>query len=352
MLEQALILLTLLSFPVVALVWRKQSRAGTHSISKFVLGEGDYKAFVIASGISMSFVGGAATLNMASLGYQYGWSVLIDPLVVLVALIISASFAARVREGSGVTISEMLTGASPSLKIILGFTSFGVYQLLTAAQLVAVGKLLEPYFSGLPLAVLAGVPALIVLSYIYLRGFGSVTRTDVFQLLMLLVLFIAPVLWVFVAPSESTATEHIPFDNAPFTLLVYLALPLFFVPVSHDTNIRIKAASSVKHARYGLIGGGLLYALLLTTSVGIGVYSKSIGFISDQPESVLPHFFSNYLPPFGILATLAVLAAIISTLDSFAFDTIVSAGNDLLRQVKEQILISDKKNNYCLLLWS
>lgn len=146
MLEQILLLVTLLSFPIVALV-TKRTYGDTRTIKEFTLGRSEMTSFPIAAGISMSFVGGAATLNMASLGYQYGWSVLVDPIVVFIALILSASFANYIREGKGVTISDYLTGSSVPLKLILGITSFTVYQLLTAAQFVALGKLLSPFFN-------------------------------------------------------------------------------------------------------------------------------------------------------------------------------------------------------------
>ena len=138
MIETTLIVLALISFPLVAFISRRSHRRANHAIEYFTLGLRDRNSFSIAAGISMAFVGGAATINMASLGYQYGWSVFIDPVVVFCALLISAYFAKRVRDGHGLTISELLTDSSPPLKLFLGLTSFFVYQLLTAAQFVAV----------------------------------------------------------------------------------------------------------------------------------------------------------------------------------------------------------------------
>ena len=342
MIEAVLIILTLLSFPVVALVRRPSPRIPSKELETFTLGTRNHKSFAIGAGISMSFVGGAAMLNMASLGYQFGWSVLIDPLVVMLALLIAIIIASRIRSGKGVTISGLLSQTSPKLTIFLGATSFGVYQLLTAAQFVAVGKLLTPYFPGVPFAILVVIPALIVFFYIYLRGFESVTTTDVLQLILILTLFAVPVFWIIIQKHQVPEIATVDFTPVPITLLIYLSLPLFFVPVSHDTNIRIKAAASLRHAKLGLFLGGLFYVILVTLAVSVGVYLRKNGHLLESPEKALPIFFDQYLGPIGIVSVVAVLAAIISTLDSFSFDAIVSAGNDLLKPLRGHAL-SERK---------
>ena len=330
MIESIIILVTLITFPIVALAMNRNGNSNNTSIRDFTLGKRKTTAFPIAAGISMSFVGGAATLNMASLGYQYGWSVAIDPFVVFVALVISVLLSKIIRAGKGVTISALLTDTSPKLKIILGITSFGVYQLLTAAQFVALGKLLSPYFPELSSSIIVSIPAILVFSYIYIRGFESVTNTDIFQFILIILLFAIPAIWVVGVGAIVRSTEVQAIPAAPLSLLVYLALPLFFVPVSQDTNIRIMAADTLRNARKGLIWGGVFYVFLVLTSISIGIFMNYEGYSVNNPESILPMFFTEYLSSFSIIATVAVLAAIISTLDSFAFDAIVSVSNDVI----------------------
>lgn len=332
MLNQFLLIITVLSFPAVVYLTRNSGHDARKSLESFTLGTREYGAFAIAAGLSMSFVGGAATLNMASLGYSYGWSVAVDPLAVSVALLVTAALVGRIRSGSGITLSEILTGSSARLRFVLGFTSFGVYLLLTGAQFVAVGRLLTPYFPGAPPVLLMVLPAMVVFGYIFLRGFDSVTSTDVFQLLILLAFFVFPItLTSFLSSAADSVSRIVPHEPAPLNLLIYLALPLFFVPVSHDAHIRVLAASSKRRARLGLIGGASLYSLLVCASIEIGVFLRRSGYELSDPESALPFFFQKHMASFGILAAVAVLAAIISTLDSFAFDSIVSVGNDLFK---------------------
>ena len=78
-------------------------------------------------------------------------------------------------------------------------------------------------------------------------------------------------------------------------------------------------------------------------SIGIGVYMRKSGHVIEVPEKVLPMFFQTQLGSLGIVGTIAVLAAIVSTLDSFAFDTIVSASNDVMGPARAQGILSDRK---------
>ena len=187
---------------------------------------------------------------------------LVDPVVVMLALIVAIYLAPRIRAGKGVTIASILAHSSTRLNVLLGVTSFFVYQLLTAAQFVAVGKLLAPYFPDLPFPTLVMLPVFSVFLYIYARGFESVTKTDMLQLFLMLSCFVIPALWAFMQISPTlNSGGHVEATSALWTLLTYLALPLFFVPVSNDTNIRIKSAASLGQARYGLFLGGFFLCI-------------------------------------------------------------------------------------------
>lgn len=343
-LEQIILIAVLASLPLAAMLFKQSKVAATESVEQFSVGDRQFKMFRIGAGISMAFVGGAATLNMASLGYQYGWSVVLDPIVVFIALVIASVLAGKVRAGQGITLTDLLAGSSPKLRAILAITGLVVYQLLTASQFVALGKLLGPYFQEMPVGVVIAIPAVVVFAYTYLRGFQAVTNTDVLQLMIMLACYAVPCLWVFASsstPPEGIIATSAP--TAPFNLLIYLVLPLFFVPISHDTNLRVKAAESLFQARAGLMIGALQYVLFLFVSIGIGVFMRRTGSVVTSPESVLPLFFQQQLGSFSLVGTIAVMAAIVSTLDSMAFNTIVSASNDVLGPARAKGILSDKK---------
>lgn len=323
-------------------IYRRKGSKKIVDLTDFSIGSGNRGAFSIAAGISMTFVGGAATLNMASLGYQYGWSVLVDPISVAIALGITMVLVGRIRAGRGITISGILSQSSRPMQIFLGLISFAIYQMLTAAQFVAVGKLLAPQFPGISPSLIIFASVTLVFIYVYYRGFDAVTDTDVIQLIMILSLFAIPALYIFgstPAPEELSLHKS---GTAPLNLLIYLALPLLFVPVSHDTNIRAKASKSSGAARVGFGFGAGLYMLLVGISIGIGVFLRSHDVVLQNPESALATFFKENMGMLGTLSTIAVLAAILSTLDSFGFDAVISVANDVVKPLWRD-KISDRR---------
>lgn len=321
-------------FLVCGLYSRRHGTTVDGDLKRFTIGEGDRTAFPIAAGISMSFVGGAATLNMASLGYQYGWSVLVDPVCVGLALVVCIVATSKIREGNGITISGLLAGSSLQLQVLLGLVSFVIYLMLTAAQFVAIGKLLGPYFPDVATPFLILSFAILVFTYIYLRGFDAVTNTDVLQFFLVLALFALPAMVVFMGGIGSPAAEPTLPEPTPTSLLIYLGLPLLFVPVSHDTNLRAKAAVSNRAAMAGFGIGAFFYCMFVTIAVGTGVYLRKSGVVIDAPETALPTFFQQHLGMIGNLAVVAVLAAIVSTLDSFGFDAVISLANDVAKPLR------------------
>jgi Na+/proline symporter len=331
---QAMIIAVSISFCVFGFLARGQPTSVINDIQRFSIGNGNRSAFPIAAGISMSFVGGAATLNMASLGYQYGWSVLVDPICVGLGLVLCIIAASRIRAGKGITISGLLAGSSLPLQVLLGVASSAIYLMLTAAQFVAIGKLLSPYFPGIDTSIIIFSFAAVVFSYIYFRGFEAVTNTDILQFFLVLLLFALPAITVLIGSiRDSSIGSQLP-EPTPASLLIYLGLPLFFVPVSHDTNLRAKAAVSSNAAKFGFALGALFYCLFVAVAIGIGVYLREAGVVLAAPETALPTFFKMHLGIVGALSVVAVLAAIVSTLDSFGFDAVISLANDVAKPLR------------------
>lgn len=291
--------------------------------------------FPVAAGISMTYCGGAATLNMAGVGYKYGWWGLIDPLAVFVGLVIVAVLADRYRQGHAVTMAGVLSGSDRPLTIFAGSVSAGVYVLLVSAQFVALGKLAAPLFPSTPLWVLIAIPSLVVCAYVFLNGFVAVNQTDILQFIVMIAFLSLPVLAVayFHSPSVAPPVLPIAFSTMSTDLMILLAFSLIFVPVSQDIVIRVKAAASTPQAAIGMIVGGLAYVLFVGSSIFIGVQLAESGVHLGDPEQALPQYFMIHYPTVGAISLVAVLAAIISTLDAFLFSAIVLIENDILQHM-------------------
>src|SRR5512134_3796421 len=69
---------------------RRFSRQRTDTYGSFAVGERNFGWFRITAGLSATFVGGSAVINVAGLGYTYGWAGLTDALAISSALVLSA----------------------------------------------------------------------------------------------------------------------------------------------------------------------------------------------------------------------------------------------------------------------
>ena len=327
--EQAVLIVALVLFLACGFWVRKSDRFSSfrdYALSKRGQGWG-----YIAAGISMTFVGGAATLNMAGLGYQYGWWSLIDPGAVLVGTLVAAYFINRYREGRGITIADLLSGADVRLSILTGLISLTVYLLLVAAQFVALSKLLAPYFPSVAPSIFTAALSAAVFSYILVNGLMSVTQTDLLQYLLVFGLLVPPIAYV---AASGTHFEAVPVSQEPMplNLAILLAFSLLFVPMSQDVVIRAKAARTSRHAILGFTLGGISYFLIVSACIYAGQRLATNGIMLPDSERALPVFFETHYPRLGLLAIVAVFAAIASTLDSWAFATIVSCSNDILKR--------------------
>lgn len=332
MLDQIVIIASLIFFLIVGLVFKTRK---FDSIGEFTITKNKLKWFPIAAGISMTFAGGAALLNMASLGYTFGWYTLVDPLALIGGILIVLIFIKAYQKDNGVTISNLLSKSDRKLSVLIGIITSVVFILILAAQFVALSKLLSPYFTSVHPLILTAVLSAAIFSYVFWGGFSSVTKTDILQLMFIGLFLVAPVIY-FILVSKPALPEHsdnvIEFTKMPLNLIILLGLSLLFIPLSQDINIRVKSAVSKKQAITGLLIGAGLYVTIVIISSFLGITIANSGMTLDDPELAFTTFFQTHYPTFGIMAVLAALAAIISTMDSYSLNAITSVSQDLLSE--------------------
>lgn len=327
--DQIIIALGLLAFLVVGLV---NTQPHDSSIRAFSLGK-EVGWFRIAAGISMTLAGGASILNMASLGYSFKWYTLVDPFALFVGILVVILLLGVYRQDAGITIADLLSGNHKGLSVLVGLTTTIVYLLILAAQFVALSKLLAPVFGFMSPQLLTVVLSTAVFAYVYRGGFRSVTRTDVLQLVVIAFCLLLPMAYLAISgldlKIDSQDYSH-DFASMPVNLIILLAIPVIFIPLSPDINIRVKSAKSDRDARVGLFVGVLIYAMIIIASSlsGITLGVENIKLV--DPEQAFTVFFQTALPGVGVLAILAAFAAIVSSLDSYALNSITSVSKDLL----------------------
>lgn len=289
----------------------------------------------IAGGLAMAYVGGAATITMSGIGYSNGWSGLMDPFAVvagglIVLLVLTKTRMPKSTEG----IATYFAAGNSYLRIIYSLATVFVYALMVAAQVLAITKLAQPYI-GEPYSTLFAMASFIlIVLYVYLGGITSVTRTDLTQLGVVSALFVLPSLAGLLL-LKASAISGPPILTTPLDTrtLLYLSLSMLFVPLSQDVWLRARVARSVTDARLGVLGGVIIYAVIVTLAVTVGFAMAGHGTILGDAETVLPIFFRQVLGMAGIVPTIFVLSAVFSTLDSFAFNLLNTFDDDLLQPI-------------------
>ncbi|MEO9967166.1 MAG: hypothetical protein ABJF11_15310 [Reichenbachiella sp.] len=328
MVDQNLIIAVFLLFIVVGYF----SKSGSVlSLEAYSMSRNKLNWFVISAGLSMSFAGGAALLNMASLGYSFGWQALVDPISFLFGTFIVFACLKFYRKDNGITISDLLSGTEPRLRYLIGAISSLVFILVVAAQFVAISKLLHPYFTWIASELFTLILAAITFGYVVIGGFKAVNKTDVIQLIVVFVFFITPFIFVSLK-TESEYAGKLGFSAMPFDVIVLLGYTVIFIPFSQDINVRVKSGKSNKEARKGVFFGALFYCVIVVSAIYLGITLNSLGVTLSDPETAYISFFQLLSPGIGILAVIAAMSIILSSLDSFSLNAITSVARDLLRR--------------------
>jgi len=127
MTDQIIIIGAILSFLIIGFLIKKRK---INTIGEFSINRNNLNWFPIAAGISMTFAGGAALLNMASLGYTFSWFTMVDPIALTGGVIIVVFIVSKYRNDKGVTISNLLAGADKKLSILIGFITSIIFVLI------------------------------------------------------------------------------------------------------------------------------------------------------------------------------------------------------------------------------
>lgn len=337
---QIIIIVTLLAFVIVGLLVKKSNMS---SYSGFTMNRGRLNWFTIAAGISMTFAGGASILTTSSIGYSFKWYSLVDPIALVLGILIVLIFYNNYEKDKGTTISDLLSSNHKGLTVLIGIVTSLTFILIVAANFVSLSKLLSPYFPTVNPLLLTFIFSTLVFSYVFFGGFNSVTRTDILQYVLITALLIIPVLF-FVINHRDNLTANVVthnFEVMPVDYIILLSIPMLFTPLSQDINIRIKSAKNAIHGKFGLIFGALFYCSIVVCTAYVGIYMGNHNVALSDPEQAVPSFFKSNFPKFGILAIIAALAAIVSSLDSYILNSMTSISNDIIKSVaKSRIGVS------------
>ncbi|OYV14471.1 MAG: Na+/solute symporter [Methanosaeta sp. NSM2] len=267
-----------------------------------------------------SIIGASATLGMAGLGFSSGlpgaWWMLSGTAGML---LLAVFFAEKVRSTGCYTLPELVgrfygQRARIAAAMLVVISWIGVI----AVQIVASGKVLGAVFGGDETIFMAVCTAVFVLYTVH-GGQGSVIRTDLVQLMIIL----AGMIILFSRGLEAVGPGLLLEQSFPtsaqmggWEVLAMLAVVGSAYLVGPDMYSRLLSAHSPREARASAAIAALILIPLAFLITSLGVFARSL-YPAASPEQAIPLLLTGLLSPAaeGLVAA-ALLAAFMSSADT------------------------------------
>ncbi|MFT7557694.1 MAG: Na+/proline symporter [Planctomycetota bacterium] len=313
--------------------WVKRSETA----QGFLIGERKVSLFQSVASI-FAVLGGVVIVGQAALAFDVGFGAMWLWIGLALGMIILGLNVHKIKALSKakkfLTISdyifEKFGNRSGKLAAVILFLAF--FALLTG-QFVAAGSLFAPLLGiSYPIAVL--IMGLGTLGYLMLGGFSAVVKTDVLQFIIMIAIFVLIVLNIdtgVIGQSQFTLTS---LDG--MTTVSLILIGMFTVFAAPDIWQRIFAAKDAKTAKKASIISSILFVLfgIVLTIIGIAAKNNFPGI--ESSEALFYGLFE--LVPEALLGAgvIAMLAAIMSTIDTELFYLSSSIAKDFTDRTKEQ----------------
>lgn len=264
----------------------------------------------------------------------------------IAAAVFAYFVAGKIRDSSALTIPEQIA-RKYGLESSITASAIVLVITIPASYLLMLGVLLQ-MFTGwdLWISILAG--ALLSLLYLYNGGFKADVLTNSAQFVLMyfgfgallafsIIKFGFPEYAIFSQPALFPEKHlNIFSDYSWQTIAVWfvIALQTFIDPSFHQ---RCAAAKSAKTAQRGILLSVLFWMVFDSLTILTALYAKAY-FSIENPLMAFPVLADAVLPPVwkGLFIT-ALLATVMSTLDSYAFISGATIGNDLLAPLLKKL---------------
>lgn len=279
-----------------------------------------------------SYIGGAAIVAYSAFVYQFGLAAIMVFVGTALGFLIFIPYALRLRrisyEKKFYTLSDWFYYKyNKKVGLISAIILFVVYFGMLLNQFIAGSSILHS-ISGWSYETALIFSSLIITIYLMAGGFRSVIKTDMFQYIVLLVLFIL-VGYLLMNDGANRAAEMYERSRMNITdALSFIFFGVFIIFQSAEYWQRVYAAKSTKVVRRGFIGSSILVLItgLALSFIGMAARTSSAGL---EPEQAIAYGLSEMLPEamlgFGLVL---IFAAIMSSADTIIFVLASSIAED------------------------
>ncbi len=272
----------------------------------------------------------------------------------LYAAVFALFLAGRARRSEVLTVPDLLENNFGRPAALAGA---GMMFIMTvpAAYVLMLGVLLK-FATGWPLWVGVIMGTALSVGYVYRGGLRAVVATDIIQFFLMFLgfLVLVPVCvhqyggWDFL--QANLPAGHLQWDGGlgvqAIAVWYFIALSTLVEPAFYQ---RCFAAKTEQTARWGIvaaIGLWMIFDFLTTTA---GLYARALLPDLADPVQAFPALAAHVLPPFlqGVF-TVALLATIMSTVDSYAFICAVTLGRDVVGRWQGKLIPGSPENENSL----
>ena len=333
--------LILLYFGFLAAVWMRMRGRAASAADYLVAGRRVTLPALVATLVATWYGG---ILGVGEYSWRYGisnWLVFGVPYYIG-ALLFAFAFARRAREEALYTLPDLLErnyGRAPALMgALVVFISSA-----PAAYVLMLGTLFAAMFR-LPLVPCVLAAALFSVFYIYNGGLRSVVFTEQVQFVLMYAGFIIMLVFL-VARHGGPAFLHRELPATHFTwnggnpaaaIIVWYFIALSTL-VDPGFWQRAYAARDPQVAKRGVlisIGFWILFDFLTTST---GMYARALLPRLADPVFAYPELARVTLPPVALgLFYLAMIATVMSTIDSYGFIAATTIGRDLIWRLRRE----------------
>ena len=320
--DYIIILVYLVGLLVLGVIRRQK---GDSSPRDFILGGRMLTLPAFVATLVSSWYGGI--LGVGEYSYLYGvstWLVFGVPYYIA-ALLFALFLAKRARQAELLTIPDKLESVYGRPTAVAGSVIL-FFMTLPAAYILMLSVLLQILF-GWPLWIGAVLGTMFSIFYVHLGGFKAVVRTDLLQFGLMFAGFITLFIFLMIDYGglgfikESVPDTHLTWHggNSGWYIAVWyvIALSTLIEPAFYQ---RCYAAKSANVARSGILVSILFWIVFDFLTTSCGLYARALLPDLANPVASFPALAEMVLPV-GLLGlfALALLATVMSTIDSYSF---------------------------------
>lgn len=334
--------LILLYFAGLFILGFVRSRRGGSSAEEYIVAGRRLSLPAFVATLVSTWYGGI--LGVGEYSYNYGlsnWLVFGAPYY-LYAIIFAFLLAGRAWQTQLLTIPDQLEKSYGRSASMTG--AFFLFILSTPAPYVLMLGILCQMLMGWPLWIGVSAGALLSMIYSFRGGLATIVRTEILQFVLMYagfaVILIAAIIkfggidFIKMNVPATHLTWH--GGNAPQSIFVwyFIAMSTLVDPSFYQ---RCYAAKSAATARNGILVSVAFWFVFDFMTTTTGLYARAILPALENAAESYPRLAVVLLPPLARgLFFVALLAIIMSTIDSYAFLSAVTLGKDLWWKLRRE----------------